>query len=127
MKKPFYLLILSAATIEVLHQMISYRKDLFRHTKYQKTYTLERRSNKCPITTVYYWIVIIPSCIGVGITVILNILKALDYSFNTDVIHLSGGQLMVIYLSVNGYMLLNFLIFSIISGLIDRFGGKNGQ
>ena len=128
MKNLFYLLVLSITIIMMLYQTIKYRKELVeKHTKYKKKWTIESINSKCHIATVYSWIVIVPSCIGLGIIILLNFLKAIDYAFGTSLLHLSGWQLMLIYLCVVTFMLLSFLIFSIISVLIDRLGGKNGK
>lgn len=109
-----------------LYRTFQYYEELkLQHSKYQKKWFV-KRSSKCPIATAYYWIVTIPSCIGVGIAVVLNILETIDYVFSTGIVQLPWQLIFGVYFSVPLFMVGSFLIFAIISGLIDRFGGKNG-
>ena len=123
MKRILYAIAFSIILLVALYRTFQYYKDLKqKHGQYQEAHIVGRRS-KCLIATIYSWIVIIPSCISVGIAVVLNTLETFDHVFGTHIVQLSQEQCFGVYFSALAFMLGGFIIFSIVSWLIDHFGG----
>ena len=102
MKRILYAIAFSIILLVALYRTFQYYKDLKqKHGQYQEAHIVGRRS-KCLIATIYSWIVIIPSCIGVGIAVVLNTLETFDHVFGTHIVQLSQEQCFGVYFSALG-------------------------